>query len=137
MSLPRRCLLPVTLVLATLLLPAAASAAGPVVPGFERLVADGKHVPAVDGRLLAAELNCRSCHAGRIAPAPKPAPLLDEVARRVKPAWLQAFIADPQAVKPGTTMPAVLQGDLDPVIEPLVHHFQAEKLQQVAAGGTV
>ncbi len=31
-------------------------------------------------------------------------------------------------------LPAILQGDLDPVINPLVHHFQAEKLQEVAAG---
>ena len=31
-------------------------------------------------------------------------------------------------------LPATLQGDLDPLIDPLVHHFQAEKLQEVAAG---
>ncbi len=31
-------------------------------------------------------------------------------------------------------LPAILQGDLDPLIDPLVHHFQAEKLQEVAAG---
>lgn len=29
-------------------------------------------------------------------------------------------------------LPAVLQGDLDPVIEPLTRHFQAEKLQEAA-----
>ena len=32
-------------------------------------------------------------------------------------------------------LPAILQGDLDPVINPLVHHFQAEKLQEAAAEG--
>ncbi|MCP3956892.1 MAG: peptide chain release factor 1 [bacterium] len=31
-------------------------------------------------------------------------------------------------------LPAVLQGDLDMVIDPLVSHFQAEKMQQAAAG---
>ncbi len=31
-------------------------------------------------------------------------------------------------------LPAILQGALDPVIDPLVHHFQAQKLQEVAAG---
>ncbi len=31
-------------------------------------------------------------------------------------------------------LPAILQGDLDPVIDPLVRHFQAEKLQEAAAG---
>ncbi len=34
-------------------------------------------------------------------------------------------------------LPAILQGGLDPVIDPLVSHFQAEKLQAVATGGTV
>ncbi len=34
-------------------------------------------------------------------------------------------------------LPAILQGALDPVIDPLVHHFQAKKLQEVAAGSTV
>lgn len=31
-------------------------------------------------------------------------------------------------------LPAVLQGDLDPVIDPLVGHFQAERMQREAAG---
>ncbi len=31
-------------------------------------------------------------------------------------------------------LPMILQGDLDPVIDPLVGHFQAEKMQQDAAG---
>ncbi len=33
-------------------------------------------------------------------------------------------------------LPAVLQGDLDPVIDPLVNHFQAETMQKNAAGTT-
>ena len=33
-------------------------------------------------------------------------------------------------------LPAVLQGDLDPVIDPLVSHFQAEEMQQSAASTT-
>jgi peptide chain release factor 1 len=31
-------------------------------------------------------------------------------------------------------LPAVLEGDLDPLIDPLLSHFQAEKMQQTAAG---
>ena len=80
-----------------------APAATPIVPGFERLVRDKHHVPAVDGRVLAAELNCRSCHAGAKAPEPKPAPKLESVASRAKADWLLKFIADPHAAKPGTT----------------------------------
>ncbi len=34
-------------------------------------------------------------------------------------------------------LPTILQGDLNPVIDPLVHHFQAEKMQEAARGGTV
>ncbi|MCA9179493.1 MAG: c-type cytochrome [Planctomycetales bacterium] len=90
-----------------------APAATPIVPGFERLVRDKHHVPAVDGRVLAAELNCRSCHAGAKAPEPKPAPKLESVASRAKADWLLKFIADPHAAKPGTTMPSVLSGSAE------------------------
>ena len=31
-------------------------------------------------------------------------------------------------------LPAILQGALDPVIDPLVHHFQAQRMQEAAAG---
>lgn len=90
-----------------------ASAAHPVVPGFERFHADGKE-PLAGGNLLLGELNCASCHKAEGATAasfiPKQAPILTDIGRRAKADWIQAFIADPAATKPGTTMPGLLHG---------------------------
>lgn len=99
-----------------------AAAAHPIVPAFERLLADAKHVPAVDGRFLAGELNCAACHQGQRAPEPKPAPNLDLVGQRVQPQWLERYLRDPQRVKPGATMPDVLS------TEPSERAEQAEAL---------
>jgi peptide chain release factor 1 len=33
-------------------------------------------------------------------------------------------------------LPAILEGDLDPLIDPLISHFQAEKMKETARGGT-
>lgn len=125
-----------------LLASSASSAAGPVVPGFERLVADGKHVPAVDGLVLAGELSCGACHGGEQAVPPRPAPVLDEVASRAKPSWLLRFIADPHKTKPGTTMPSLLRGDQQQraeQAEALVHYLVSRQpgppAQQFAALG--
>ena len=66
--------------------------------------------PAAKGRLLLEELNCVACHRApdRTLTAAKQAPRLADVANRVNAHHLQAFIRDPHAVKPGTTMPAPL-----------------------------
>jgi len=101
----------------------------PIVAGFERFPA----APGADlvpgGRLLVGELNCASCHRGDDAPlapvARKQAPILDNVGARVKVAHLRAFLADPHAVKPGTTMPDLLAGlpreEAEADVEALVH----------------
>lgn len=95
---------------------AAELALRPIVPGFERFHAattDPQSPSTADGgRLLLGELNCVSCHA-TTGPAAahvlkKQAPILDDAGRRLRVAWLRKFLADPQAVKPGTTMPHVL-----------------------------
>src|SRR6185436_14279457 len=61
------------------------------------------------GRLLLGELNCVSCHKPDAATAEhfsvKKAPLLAETGSRLKFEWVRAFIADPQKLKPGATMP--------------------------------
>jgi mono/diheme cytochrome c family protein len=92
-------------------------AAHPIVPGFERFPAD----PA-GGPLLLGELNCVSCHAAD-APVKKQAPILDAVGTRVRISHLKKFLADPQAVKPGTTMPSLFADDpaRDAKVEALVH----------------
>jgi mono/diheme cytochrome c family protein len=85
----------------------------PVIPGFERFFT----VPNADriqgGRLLLAELNCTSCHAGSACKqfsSAKQAPILTDVGLRVRRGYLRRFLNDPQAVKPGTAMPNVFAG---------------------------
>jgi cytochrome c2 len=100
----------------------------PRVIGFERFYAtEGDAVAA--GQLLLGELNCTSCHEADASLAnliqKKQAPVLDTVGSRVKPQYLLKFLADPQATKPGTTMPHVLagvpEGERAKTVEALVH----------------
>ena len=83
----------------------------PRVLGFERFYADEKADAASGGMLLLGDLNCTSCHAADDALAAhvvkKQAPIIDEVGGRAKAAYFAKFLANPQAVKPGTTMPNV------------------------------
>jgi cytochrome c553 len=94
---------------------AAAGEAGaaPVVAGFERFGRDavGEAERIESGLLLLGELGCTGCHA---APgqhvAAKQSPILDGVGERLAPEWLREYLADPQRVHAGTTMPDVLAG---------------------------
>jgi mono/diheme cytochrome c family protein len=76
-----------------------------------------------------------SCHQAE-GMAKKQAPILDGVASRVRVSHLRKYIADPQAVKPGTTMPALFAGDpdRDSKVEALVHFLAGTgTLRQVRA----
>ena len=75
-------------------------------------IAQAKLEPAAKGRLLLEELNCVACHRStdEAKVASKQAPRLADVADRVNPHFLAAFIRDPHATIPGTTMPAPLAG---------------------------
>jgi mono/diheme cytochrome c family protein len=88
-----------------------AEALRPIVPGFERFHASGSDA-AAGGRLLIGELNCASCHAidDKLVSLidTKSAPNLNDVGTRVYADWMAQFIAQPHAVKPGTTMPDVM-----------------------------
>lgn len=76
--------------------------------------------PAEGGRLLLGELGCAHCHADASV-ASKKAPSLADAGGRLKPEWIRAWLKDPHAVKPGTTMPKVVQ---DPeAVEPLTHYL--------------
>src|SRR5262245_13400855 len=110
------------LVLVLAVLISAPAAAHPFVAGFERFHAGPDADPAAGGRLLLGELNCVSCHAAD-GQATKQAPVLDGIASRARISHLRKYIANPQAVKPGTTMPAVFAGDpeKDAKVEALVH----------------
>src|SRR5947207_3150632 len=99
-----------------------AAAAAPVVPGFERF----EKTDAAAGRLLLGELNCLSCHQpAEPAPLTKQAPVLDNVGTRIRPSYFKKYLADPQQVKPGSTMPHVFAGDPDAAakIEALTHYL--------------
>lgn len=88
-----------------------------IVSSFERFhAADGADLTR-GGQLLLGELNCVACHAAEglaaTTVAAKKAPILDHVGKRVRPEFLREFLLNPQAAKPGTTMPHVLAGGSD------------------------
>jgi len=121
------------LVMVTLIVAAGGAnlqAAHPVVPGIERFyAASDPSVVAAD--ILAGELNCISCHAGSDSISNKAAPNLASVSTRIKPAYLQKFIANPHATKPGTTMPNALSGltpaEAKAAAEALTHYLVSLK----------
>ena len=106
-----------------------AADAYPRVAPYERFYADPNSDAATGGQLLLGELNCTSCHAADAALdahiVKKPAPILDTVGSRVRPQYLLKFLADPQAAKPGTTMPNVLallpEAERKEKVEAIVH----------------
>ncbi|MDC0308357.1 hypothetical protein OAL44_04380, partial [Planctomycetaceae bacterium] len=99
-------------------------AAHPQLPAFERFYAndDAKAIDA--GLYLLGELNCVKCHKADKQPGLtlRSAPVLTEVGSRIDRQHIEKFIADPQAVKPGTLMPNLFAGLSD-----------AEKEQKVTA----
>jgi cytochrome c2/cytochrome c5 len=107
----------------------AADADHPVVAGFERFFAKPEANQVRGGELLLGELNCTSCHQpgdktdGIILK--KQAPILDKVGTRARPEWLRAYLSNPQATKPGTTMPnlfaALPEKERNENVEALVH----------------
>jgi mono/diheme cytochrome c family protein len=111
---------PVALLLAVGTFPDAAQA-HPIVAGFERFHAGGKD-PVPGGQLLLGELNCTSCHASESI-AKKQAPNLDQIGTRANIAYLQKYLNDPHAVKPGTTMPDLFANDPEKAskVEALTH----------------
>jgi len=88
---------------------------------------------AARGLLLLGELGCVSCHdAGDRAPhlVHKVAPDLSRAGERLDPAWMRAFIADPQATKPGTTMPHTAN---DADADAITHWLMARARKRPAA----
>jgi mono/diheme cytochrome c family protein len=99
-----------------------------VVPAYERF-RDNQLSSTAAGRLLISELNCQSCHGPAMSSAlpQRQAPILTSVASRVTPEFLKQFIANPQHVKPGTAMPAVLSGEnTTRQVEALTHFLAAD-----------
>lgn len=83
----------------------------PFVAGYERFAVHGDISPEQAGTLLVTELSCVACHEDASAAlAPKRGPVLNSVAKRINADWLRQFLSAPHSVKPGTTMPNVLNG---------------------------
>jgi mono/diheme cytochrome c family protein len=101
----------------------------PVIPGFERFYTSPTADAARGGRLLLGELNCTSCHKADAAQEAvllrRQAPVLDSLGARVRRSYLKKFLADPQAIKPGSAMPNVLaalpEAERARKVEELVH----------------
>ncbi len=102
------------------------------VPGFERLRdAGGADWKPEAGKILFSELSCAACHHEGTPRTPtllwKAGPDLSSVGDRLRATWIRAYLADPAAAKPGTTMPSLLAGmeeaQKTEVIEDLTHHL--------------
>ena len=82
----------------------------PIVAGAERFSND----ETLAGKILISELGCVACHASQeLGLASKYAPILDNVAARVRPDYLLAFINSAHGTKSGTTMPDLFHGQSD------------------------
>lgn len=114
------------------------AADGVVVPAYQRFRAD--HLNSVDaGRLLISELNCQSCHgkfAGEVLPL-RQAPILTNVGDRTSAEFLQKFIHDPQALKPGTAMPGIANVKSDPATAEAIAAFLTQGTSWRPAGVSV
>ncbi len=92
--------------------------------GITSLKAEGSGPHA--GLELISNRNCTACHAPSAAQSawltPAAAPRLENVGHHASAAWLQRFLASPETVKPGTTMPNLLRGDTGKA-ESLTHYL--------------
>src|SRR5262245_9487197 len=86
-----------------------APASRPIIAAYERFH-PSTAPSAAAGRLLLWELSRTACHrpADNVDLASKRGPILDGVGSRVSADWIRRYLADPQAAKPGTTMPDAL-----------------------------
>ncbi len=105
----------------------------PALPGFERFHSRADQDAVAGGNLLLGELNCTACHAAtegwESRLLTRSSPRLEEIGNRVRPEFLRNFLREPHAVKPGSTMPALLAGhpeaDRAEALEPIVHFLAA------------
>lgn len=135
--MPRRLIL--SLGLAGLL--GAAAFATPVVPGYERLHRAGSGESAEAGEVLLSELSCLACHSSSDVKASplhwKSGPDLSAAGDRLRASYVRQFLANPTAVKPGTTMPDVLAGQPPEqraeLAENLTHYVMQQRARQPSA----
>jgi len=83
----------------------------------------------IDGETLLAEMNCVACHQAsdevKARLASRAAPKLGENGAGVTAQWLEQFLTNPAATKPGTTMPDLLHNfspeEKSKTVEALTH----------------
>lgn len=98
---------PIQLVQALLLSPVG-NAAPPLLAAYERFQ---KHPAVADellGQLLVGELSCTKCHLSETVVA-RGGPSLLRAGNGLQSSWVEEFLLAPQTVKPGTSMPDLLQ----------------------------
>ncbi len=92
--------------------------------------------PRIHGLVLMDQFGCVRCHGDNAAAPtmhastpPKQAPVLTAAASRIDPQYIRRFIADPHGVKPGTSMPDLMQHlsdeDRDAVSTAITHYLMS------------
>lgn len=89
------------------------------------------------GRVLTARLRCEQCHipsaAGSMS-ASQLAPSFELSAERLRPEWIEMWLADPQAIAPGTQMPQFWPvGNDGNIITPVPEYLDGDPLRQMEA----
>ncbi len=104
--------------------------AEPFVAGFDRF--HGAEAGVEGGRLLYNELGCVNCHGGSTGLPVRRGPELATLAQRARGEWVTAFIADPERMHPGSTMPRVLHGVEEGAFVALRHYLASIGAQSAA-----
>ena len=98
----------------------------PIVPSYDRFYS--KQPSPEGGRILFNELGCVNCHRNKTGLPPPKGPTLSGISNRVNLSWIQSFLKDPSARKPGTTMPTFILNDYD--VEAITHYLSSLKGQK-------
>ncbi len=98
----------------------------PLVIGYERFHSEK---PSLEGgRLLFNELGCVNCHNHPTGLPERKGPRLEGLASRVQHEWIEAFLKNPSATKPGSNMPQMHLSDEE--IEAATHYLASLKLKK-------
>ncbi|WP_182865168.1 c-type cytochrome [Stieleria mannarensis] len=123
---------------------ARSTSAASMVSGFDRFARHRELPESVAGSLLISELSCVACHAADDPwLEPKRGPRLSGAGIRLQPQWIRAYLANPSAAKPTTTMPHALalvpDSQRDAAIDALVAFLgsQQQPFPVIKAGGAL
>jgi cytochrome c2 len=116
----------------------------PFVASFDRFARSEQIDAVLGGKLLITELNCTACHQTPDKDmTPKKGPRLNSAGVRLTPDWMHRYLDAPQHVKPGSTMPDMLEQFSGPekshVIDALVAFLSSlqEPIPEIKGTGLV